>query len=79
MQTKSIGYPSLFSTMIPVRPIARRRTSLLARILRALLGTRFTPTQPPVTTSHSHSAGTRRYFLHRGASCFQRNFSLLNR
>jgi len=37
MQTKSIGYPSLFSTMLSVRPIARRR-SLIARIVRAVLG-----------------------------------------
>lgn len=68
--------PSLFSG---VYRKSTRRQSMLKRIIRALLGYRFTPTQPPVTTSHSHSAGTRRYFLHRGASCFQRNFSLLNR
>jgi hypothetical protein len=37
MQTKSIGYPSLFSSLIHIRPIARRR-SLIARIVRAVLG-----------------------------------------
>lgn len=37
MQTKSIGYPSLFSSLVHVRPVARRR-SLIARIVRAILG-----------------------------------------
>lgn len=68
--------PSLFSGVYRKAP---RRTSMLKRMVRALLGYRFTPTQQPIITSHSQSAVTRCYFSQPGASCFQRNFSLLNR